>query len=481
MKKLYTLFILCLSVNLTILAASSSKYALIFNRNQTDSTPSSNTSEIVRSYLEITHEYDAQEIILDYNSPDSILIQQVSSACKLIPRKFSISYQLNKLPNDISPESWIQRHVATLRTIISQTDIERIIFQQTDDILPYSQDVYYRLYVSLQINFPHTNFFNFPSYNADGYVASSYSLPTTTLYKPWYVFFDVGNQQDAFYRTVSLGGTFIHKVKVSSDGILSKEIKEQLQKFQSSITRYKDIWSYAAINPFRYGFNWGSILTKGNTIYLFLTGVYPTDGKIILQMPGYKLIDGDGKMATCVQYGDMVVVTVPESTFKTSITETLELHFDKEITPIPNKIAKGLILSEKNAVPIQGIVSLQGRKAYYYTPSYCWTAGINKFERISLIYTENEVNHSIILTIDGINYPILLDNKYPNAIRYNQDQPLRTYRKAIKIKLPAVSNRHLIQISTNDQDFFHASNGQSPSLKNIRLWINPIELRKKNN
>lgn len=54
-------------------------------------------------------------------------------------------------------------------------------------------------------------------------------------------------------------------------------------------------------------------------------------------MPGYLLQKGDGKMATYLQYGDEVVLTVPASAYKDKQIHVLTLSFDKKIEPFPGK------------------------------------------------------------------------------------------------------------------------------------------------
>ena len=54
-------------------------------------------------------------------------------------------------------------------------------------------------------------------------------------------------------------------------------------------------------------------------------------------MPGYVLEKGDGKMASYLQYGEEIVLTVPASAYKDSVIHVLTLDFDKEITRFPGK------------------------------------------------------------------------------------------------------------------------------------------------
>ena len=104
-------------------------------------------------------------------------------------------------------------------------------------------------------------------------------------------------------------------------------------------------------SPFRQDFSWGQVTRKGKQLFLFLSGVYPQNGKVILNLPGYKLIKGDGKMATYLQYGNQIELTIPASAYNDGTIHVLTLDFDTPIQPQLAETVQGMTLTARNATP----------------------------------------------------------------------------------------------------------------------------------
>lgn len=204
---------------------------------------------------------------------------------------------------------------------------------------------------------------------------------------------------------VSIGGIFVQRTDLNHP---------RLRIMQDWINRNKHCIEQTSTNPYHHLFSWGTTLYKGNKLYVFLTGNYPKNGKILLRTNQQKLVKGEGRMATYLQYGDMVVLTVPHSAYPKDNIEVLTLTFDCPIADFPTNIVKGLTLSPKNAIPVYAYWGEDEPSVHRFTKANRWKVGLNRFNRLSLLYTQAEVGEKATVYVDDKPYRITLDAEYPN-------------------------------------------------------------------
>lgn len=210
-------------------------------------------------------------------------------------------------------------------------------------------------------------------------------------------------------NVVSRGGNYLLNIGPKGNGDIvpfEKEVLEQVGKWLS-------LYGYAIYqteaSPFQEEFAWGEVTRKNNHLYLFLSGKYPQEGKITLHMPGYTLQKGDGKMATYLQYGDEVVLTIPASAYKDKQIHVLTLDFDKKIEPLPEHTVKSMVLTPQNATPQYSYSCFDYYTNYRSITGYSWNFEQLLLKQLELIYTSQEAGRKIDLILDGKTYHVTLD------------------------------------------------------------------------
>ena len=210
-------------------------------------------------------------------------------------------------------------------------------------------------------------------------------------------------------NTVSHGGNFLLNIGPDGEGNVIPFEKEVMENVGNWLERYGYAVYGSSPSPFRTDFGWGAATRNGRNLYLFLSGKYPENGKIAFDMPGYILKKGDGKMATYLQYGERIELTVPASAYKDRMVHVLTLEFDKEIAPLPGKSGKSLILTSQNAVPLHSYSCFDYYTNYKSTTGYSWNFEQILLKQLDLIYTQQETGRTIDLTVDDKTYTLTLD------------------------------------------------------------------------
>lgn len=210
-------------------------------------------------------------------------------------------------------------------------------------------------------------------------------------------------------NVVSRGGNYLLNIGPKGNGAVVDFEKEVLEQVGDWLFRYGYAVYQTEASPFQEEFTWGEVTRKDNHLYLFLSGKYPADGKITLQMPGYLLQKGDGKMATYLQYGDEVVLTVPASAYKDKQIHVLTLSFDKKIEPFPGKTIRNAVLTPRNATPQYSYSCFDYYTNYRSITGYSWNFEQLLLKQLEIIYTSQEAGREIDLILDGKTYTVTLD------------------------------------------------------------------------
>lgn len=367
---------------------------------------------------------------------------------------------------------WLSHETERIVKTVSILHARKVFFEVNQPLPAFPQEIYDKLFRELRTRLPQIELINFPSRLTESYAATS-NTPARTFYGRWYRLAHPEEPLRTFYETRSFGGVYLFRIPTDSNLVPFPQSMAQIRSFLNRLD--KDAPTLGS-SPIYRSYSWGHILTQGSNLKLVLDGVYPANGRIAFHLPGYRLTGGDGRMATYIQSKDSIIITIPHSAYSDTVPHLLTLNFDKPIRSIPHKIAKGLILSDKTAIPLYAQFRLPGDSLRPYIIGYKWEVGINHFNRLSLIYTQLEVNQSVHLSVDGKHYPVKLTDKFPNSTRANEgDEPFKTFRKAVKLNSISGANRHTIRIVSRNPDFNQLSRSDNrPSLSHIRIWINPI-------
>ena len=260
-------------------------------------------------------------------------------------------------------------------------------------------------------------------------VMADNDYPEKTLHAPWQSaasMFDEtwgyrswqarGNVEDkvrektrSLINVVSRGGNYLLNIGPKGNGEVVDFEKEVLEQVGNWLSHYGYAVYQTEASPFQEEFDWGEVTRKDNHLYLFLSGTYPKDGKITFSMPGYILQKGDGKMATYLQYGDEVVLTIPASAYKDKQIHVLTLSFDKKIEPLPGNTVRSTMLTAQNATPQYSYSCFDYYTNYRSVIGYSWDFEQLLLKQLELIYTPQEAGRKIDLILDGKTYHVTLN------------------------------------------------------------------------
>ena len=203
-------------------------------------------------------------------------------------------------------------------------------------------------------------------------------------------------------NVVSFGGNFLLNIGPKGDGSVVPFEREVLQEMGAWLKAHGEAIYATEASPFRQQFEWGRITRKDNQLFLILSGQYPTEGKITLEIPNRKLVKAEGQVTGQTQKGNLVTITVPQSAFNDKTIEVLTLQFDQPIEPQPMNVVKGnALLTATNATPNYSYSCFDYYSNYRSTVRYSWNIEKNGLRRMELLYTPQEEGKTIELTLDG--------------------------------------------------------------------------------
>lgn len=249
----------------------------------------------------------------------------------------------------------------------------------------------------------------------------------TWSYRSWQKRGDVKDKVNEKLRdlinVVSHGGNFLLNIGPKGDGSVVTFEEKVLKHIGQWLKKYGYAVYGTEASPFHKTFEWGTTTRKGKQLYLFLSGSYPKDGKILLNLPGYKLVKGEGKMATYLQYGNEIELTIPASAYNDGTIHVLTLEFDTPIQPQPAETVRGMTLTANNATPHYSYSCFDYYSNYRSTTAYSWDVEQLLLKQLELVYTEQEAGKTIDLTIDNKTYTITLDKGKPEKLALNAKLP----------------------------------------------------------
>ena len=195
-------------------------------------------------------------------------------------------------------------------------------------------------------------------------------------------------------NVVSHGGNFLLNIGPRGDG--------SVVEFESDVL--KEIGAWLKVNgeaiygteasPFREDFAWGKSTRKGNKLYLILSGEYPTNGTIELNLPGYKLLDSKGILTSANMKGSKLLLNLPEKAYNNQNIEVVELTFDREVLP---QIASNTTRTSNYSYDCFDYYS-----NYRSTVSYEWRLPKKNTTKVELTYTPEELGKEITMNEQAV-------------------------------------------------------------------------------
>ena len=190
-------------------------------------------------------------------------------------------------------------------------------------------------------------------------------------------------------NVVSHGGNFLLNIGPRGDGSVVEFESEVLKEIGAWLKENGEAIYATEASPFREDFAWGKSTRKGNKLYLILSGEYPANGAIELNMPGYKLQESKGNLTSANMKGSKVMITLPENAYNDQTIQVVELTFDREVLPQANAHAARTSNYSYDCFDYYS--------NYRSTVSYEWTLSKKNTTKVELTYTPEEFGDEITL------------------------------------------------------------------------------------
>ena len=187
-------------------------------------------------------------------------------------------------------------------------------------------------------------------------------------------------------NVVSHGGNFLLNIGPRGDGSVVEFESEVLKEIGAWLKTNGEAIYGTEASPFREDFAWGKSTRKGNKLYLILSGEYPANGTIELNMPGYKLQDSKGILASANMKGNKLMVNLPKEAYNDQTIQVVELTFDREVLP---QASANTARTSNYSYDCFDYYS-----NYRSTVSYDWTLA-KKGNKVELTYTPEELGKEI--------------------------------------------------------------------------------------
>ena len=190
-------------------------------------------------------------------------------------------------------------------------------------------------------------------------------------------------------NVVSHGGNFLLNIGPRGDGSVVEFESEVLKEIGAWLKENGEAIYGTEASPFREDFAWGKSTRKDNKLYLILSGEYPANGVIELNMPSYKLQDSKGNLTSANMKGSKLMVNLPKDAYNGQTIQVVELTFDREVLPQTNaNVARTSNYSYD---------CFDYYSNYRSTVSYEWALPKKNTTKVELTYTPEELGKEISL------------------------------------------------------------------------------------
>ena len=189
-------------------------------------------------------------------------------------------------------------------------------------------------------------------------------------------------------NVVSHGGNFLLNIGPRGDGSVVEFESDVLKEMGAWLKENGEAIYGTEASPFREDFAWGTSTRKGNKLYLILSGEYPTNGAIELNMPGYKLQESKGNLKSASMKGNKLMISLPEDAYNDQTIQVVELTFNREVLPQASANAKRTANYSYDCFDYYS--------NYRSTVSYEWALKKNT-SKVELTYTPEELGKEITM------------------------------------------------------------------------------------
>ena len=190
-------------------------------------------------------------------------------------------------------------------------------------------------------------------------------------------------------NVVSHGGNFLLNIGPRGDGSVVEFESEVLKEIGAWLKENGEAIYGTEASPFREDFAWGKSTRKDNKLYLILSGEYPANGIIELNMPGYKLQESKGNLTSANMKGNKLTISLPENAYNSQTIQVVELTFDREVLPQASANAKRTSNYSYDCFDYYS--------NYRSTVSYEWALPKKNATKVELTYTPEELGKEITL------------------------------------------------------------------------------------
>lgn len=232
----------------------------------------------------------------------------------------------------------------------------------------------------------------------------------------------IGQKLLSLIKVVSRGGNYLLNIGPKGDGTVVPYEAEVLLGVGEWLEKNGEAIYSTNANPFPEAFPWGEITTKGNSLYLILSGK-KTDtitlpgisGKIkkvsVMNDPNTSVVSGKGK--------DNIRITVPVTLFRNHDFKVVVIEFEGMFHLKPEQLLTG-----KNSAPdFHNAIKHYSYSCIDYYNNYksivkqSWNFSINNQSAVPVIYyTAEEVGKVIELSWNGEQEIVQLDDKNRNPL-----------------------------------------------------------------
>ncbi|WP_126245946.1 alpha-L-fucosidase [Chitinophaga rhizosphaerae] len=218
-------------------------------------------------------------------------------------------------------------------------------------------------------------------------------------------------------RVASRGGNFLLNIGPKGDGTVVEFERDALLAIGQWLNTNSEAIYGTQPDPFHVPFDWGSITSRKNKLYLHLMN-RPANNTIVL--PGLKgkvsaarIIGGPARVKT-FDGKDGLHIQLPETLDMSGLFQVLELTLPNGYTVPPANIrtmAAGLVLDNSNAFPYFSNATIDYNTSFTSTIRNAWALEPQRSGafRPTLTYSEEEKGRTIDLELGNKTTPVLLD------------------------------------------------------------------------
>ena len=189
-------------------------------------------------------------------------------------------------------------------------------------------------------------------------------------------------------NVVSHGGNFLLNIGPRGDGSIVEFESDVLKRIGTWLKKNGNAIYATKASPFREQFGWGTATRKDNKLHLILSGNYPENGIIELNLPKYKLLKSEGNLMSASMKGNKLVVNLSKESYDNKDIQVVTLTFDREVLPQAG--------THTTRIANYSYDCFDYYSNYRSTVSYEWVFPKNT-KKVALTYTPEELGKEITL------------------------------------------------------------------------------------